>query len=344
MDERTRDRRHGLAAYRGAIALLLCLPVAEGVAQDIRGLVRDENGRPVSYAQVALDPGERRVVADQNGEFVITALRTGEYTLRVRRIGFEPTQVTVRLPSDGAPIVITMQSLPRLLDSVRIRERGPVARYTGIVVDDLDQPVVGAEVIAAGAADLHVRTDSAGHFRLLKAQKGTIVLRVRKVGYTPYFGSLSLRAEREDTIRVKRHPQGLPEAYILAESGFGRDTFAYIELDSRMRWKLSSGGVASREDLDQYADMDLCQALMRTPLGGKMELRESGCSKERCMIIDGLQPLMRPLNAFMAVEVEAFEFHRKDWSGTLHDRMGVWCGRAGARDAGGYVIWLRPRR
>ncbi len=337
-----RIARRGPATFLGVMALLLSLPLVEGLAQDIRGRVRDENGRPVSYAQVGLEPGDRRVVADQNGEFVITALRTGEYTIRVRRIGFEPAQVAVRLPSDGAPIIITMQSLPRLLDSVRIRERGPVARYTGIVVDDLDQPVVGAEVIAAGAADLHVRTDSAGHFRLLKAQKGTIVLRVRKVGYTPYFGSLSLRAEREDTIRVKRHPQGLPEAYILAESGFGRDTFAFIELDSRMRWKLSSGGVASREDLDPYADMDLCQALIRTPLAGKMMLRESGCSAPRCVIIDGLQPLVRPLNAYMASEVEAFEFHLKDWSGTLHDRMGVWCGgHAGARDAGGLVIWLR---
>jgi hypothetical protein len=153
-----------------------------------------------------------------------------------------------------------------------------------------------------------------------------------------------LRAEREDTIRMKRHAQDLPEAYIRAESGFGRDTFAYIELDSRMRWKLSSGGVASREDLDAHAELDLCQALMRTPLAGKMMLRESDCSLPRCIIIDGLQPLIRPFNAFMASEVEAFEFHAKDWTGSLHDRRGVWCGRAGARDAGGYVIWLRRRQ
>jgi hypothetical protein len=325
---------------------MLLAAANQATAQNsIHGRVRDENSRPVSFAQVQLVPGDRRVVADQNGEFVIASVSTGDYELRLRRIGFEPTQVKVRVPNDGAWIPITMTSLPRVLDSVRIRERGPIARYTGIVVDDLDQPVAGAEVIAAGASDLHVRTDSAGHFRLLKAQKGTLVLRVRKFGYTPYFGSLSLRAEREDTIRVKRHPTDLPEAYILAESGFGRDTFAYIELDSRMRWKLSSGGVASREELDAYAGMDLCQALMRTPLAGKMKLRESDCSLPRCVIIDGLQPLIRPLNAFMAGEVEAFEYHAKDWTGTIALRKGVWCGpRSGVSAAGGYVIWLRRRQ
>jgi hypothetical protein len=233
--------------------------------------------------------------------------------------------------------------LPRVLDSIRIRERASILRYTGIVVDDLDQPVVGAEVIGAGASDRGVRTDSAGHFRLDKVQKGTLVLRVRKFGYAPYFGSLTFRTEREDTIRMKRHPTDLPEAYIRAESGFGRDSFAYIELAWRMRWKLSTGGVASREDLDSWAEMDLCRAIMRTAVGGKMQLHESGCSAPRCVIIDGLRPLIRPLNAFTAAEVETFEFHVKDWSGTLRSRYQSACGRGivapGA--AGGIVIWLR---
>ena len=327
-----------------AVGLLLATAgVAQGQNQ-IRGRVRDENNRPVSFAQVTMTPGDRRVVADGNGEFIIGSLATGDYDLRIRRIGFEPTQLKVHVPSDEGWIPITMQSLPRILDSVRIRERASSLRYTGIVIDDLDQPVTNAEVIAAGASDHGVRTDPDGHFRLLKAQKGTLVLRVRKFGYVPYFGSLTLQSEREDTIRMKRHATDLPEAYIRAESGFGRDTFAYVELDSRMRWKLSSGGVVSREDLDRFAELDLCLALMRTPLAGKMGLRESGCSTPACVIIDGLQPLVRPLNAFLAAEVEAFEFHKQDWTGTIANRMGDWCGRVMRRDAGGFVIWLRRRQ
>lgn len=330
-------------------AVLAMLPLlavainAQGQNQ-IRGRVRDENSRPVSFAQVQMSPGDRRVVADRNGEFVLGALQTGDYELTIRRIGYRPAHVKVHVPSDEAWIPITMQSLPQVLDSVRIRERAATLRYTGIVIDDLDQPVVGAEVIAAGASDRGVRTNAEGHFRLLKPQKGTLVLRVRKFGYAPYFGSLTLQAEREDTIRMKRHAMDLPEAYIRAESGFGRDTFAYVELDSRMRWKLSTGGVVSREDLDQFADLDLCQALMRTALAGKMGLRESGCSTPRCVIIDGLQPLQRPLNAFLAAEVEAFEYHQKDWSGTLASRIQGACFMRVKRDEGGLVIWLRRKQ
>ena len=81
-----------------------------------------------------------------------------------------------------------------------------------------------------------------------------MVLRVRKPGYTPYLGSLTLRVDREDTLRVRRLAQGRPEAYILAESGFGRDTFTDIELDSRMRWKSSMAGIASREALDRWVE------------------------------------------------------------------------------------------
>ena len=328
-----------------AAVLPLYTPAAAQGPNTLRGRVIDETSRPVSYAQIQMLPGDRRVVTDQNGDFTIAAIADGEFQLRVRRIGFAPTQVMVRLPLQESPFTITMTALPRVLDSVRVSERGPVVRYTGIVLDDFDQPVIGAEVIAAGAADRNVRTDSAGHFRLAKAQKGTLVLRVRKFGYTPYFGSLTLQVDREDTIRVKRHATDLPEAYIRAESGFGRDTFAYVELDSRMRWKLSSGGVASREDLDAYADMDLCQALMRTPLAGKMRLREGSCESPYCVIIDGLKPLFRTLNSFKASEVEAFEFHKKDWTGTIASRTGTWChNRNLPRDAGGIVLWLRKRQ
>jgi len=311
----------------------------------LRGRVIDSTSRPISFVQVQMSPGDRRVVSDQNGEFVIASIEDGEYQLRVRRIGFEPIQVTVRLPRDESPLVITMTALPRVLDSVRIRERVPGLRYTGIVVDDFNQPVIGAEVIAAGASDRGIRTDSSGHFRLVKAQKGTMVLRVRKFGYTPYFGSLTIQAEREDTIRVRRHAQDLPEAYIRAESGFGRDTFAYVELDSRMRWKASNAGIASREDLDAFGDMDLCQALVRTPAGAKREMRSQMCPYEACVLIDGLRPTLTTLGNFMASEVEAVELHPRDQTGTIANRTGMMCGRyrGTARMSGGVVIWLRKR-
>ena len=322
--------------------LMVSAQVAESQNQ-IRGRIRDENNVPISCAQVLLTPSDRRVVADRNGEFVVGALATGNYELHIKRIGFQPTQVKVRVPSDEDWILIAMQSLPRIVDSVRIRERSSTLRYTGIVVDDVNQPVVDAEVFAAGASDRDVRTNSEGQFRILKPQKGTLILRVRKLGYAPYFGSLTSQTEREDTIRMKRHATDLPTAYIRAESGFGPDSFAYSELRSRMSWKLSTGAVASREDLDQFADMPLCHARLRTPVAGKMKLRSPAmCDTPVCVIIDGLNPLLRALNSYKASEIEAFEYHAKDWTGTISSREGAWCHRRNLpRDAGGIVLWLR---
>ena len=151
-----------------ASGLVLALPLiarAQG-PNTLRGRVVDETNRAISFAQIRVTPGDRRLVTDQNGVFEIRALANGDVQLDVRRIGFEPTRLTLQLPRAEGPLTITIRSLPRVLDSVRVRERGPEVRFTGIVVDDLNQPVIDAEVIAAGANDQHVRTDAGGHFRL----------------------------------------------------------------------------------------------------------------------------------------------------------------------------------
>jgi hypothetical protein len=307
-----------------------------------------------------LREADRRVVTDQGGDFTISVDVNGTYELRVRRIGYEPARLTVRIPNESRSITITLRAIPRVLDSVRISERGPNVRYTGVVLDDFGQPVVGAHVIAAGANDLGVRTDSSGNFRLAKAQKGSMILRIRKPGYSPYFGSLSLQIDREDTLRVKRLPQGLPEAYILIESGFDRDTFAFAELDSRMRWNRPTSSIASREDLDAYAEMNLCEALMRSKVAGFAQLRGESCALTMCILEDGLRPVYRTLHSYNAAEVEAVEWVRRDETGTLTARSENICNKqvtntnfpfdpppeevSNARKRGGVVIWFRRRR
>jgi hypothetical protein len=331
-----RRREQERRAVLAALALLTAIPLAAGAqgVYDLRGRVVDQTGRPVPYAQVEVRPVDRRVVTTADGEFSIADLDDGDVEIRVRRIGYEPATVGVHIPSYEI-VVITLRALPRLLDSVRIRERASSLRYTGIVLDDSDQPVVDAEVIAAGASDKGVRTDADGHFRLDKAQKGTILLRIRKFGYAPHFGSLTIRGEREDTIRMPRHPEGLPRAWILAQSGFGRDTFAYAEMSSRMSWKLSSAHVFSREDLDSFGEQNLCHAIAKLAA-----MRVDDCARHRCMLIDGLKPVMQTLDQWTANEVEAVEIHARDWSGTLASRFGIVCGGS-VRDRGGAVVWLR---
>jgi len=126
--------RHALRLMcQAAVAAMLLIASAKDAQSQnqIRGRIRDENSLPVSFAQVHMSPGDRRVVADRNGEFVLGSLQTGDYELTIRRIGYQPTQLNVHVPSDEGWIPITMTSIPRLLDSVRIRERGSL-RYTAL--------------------------------------------------------------------------------------------------------------------------------------------------------------------------------------------------------------------
>jgi hypothetical protein len=357
---RLRPPSNAVAFLVAALASVSAVTNVAFAQEFLRGRVVDENQRSIPYAQVELQPADRRIVTDQNGDFAIAIESPGTYELRVRRIGYEPARLTIQIPHKARSITITLKALPRVLDSVRIAERGPNVRYTGVVLDDFGQPVVNAHVIAAGASDLGVRTDSSGHFRLAKAQKGSMILHIRKPGYSPYFGSLALRFDREDTLRVKRLPQGLPEAYILAESGFNRDTMAYAEMDARMRWNRATSAVATREDLDAWSTMNLCQALMRTKVAGFAELRETECHRIRCILEDGMRPVMQRLANYAAAEVEAVEMAGRDETGTIFARIEAYCDNRFTsesplapkmdptrlerfRRAGGVVIWFRRR-
>jgi len=107
-----------------AALLLMQVPVAAQGPNTLRGRVVDELARPVSFAQIEVRPANRRLIADANGEFTITALADGDYEVRVRRIGYSPANVALRIPHNEAVLLITMASLPQVLDSVRPQAQG----------------------------------------------------------------------------------------------------------------------------------------------------------------------------------------------------------------------------
>ncbi len=66
----------------------------------IQGAVYDaENGEAIPYATITLDSTTRGVVTDLNGFFILNQIPDGNYTLRVRFIGYE--DYTVRLALKG---------------------------------------------------------------------------------------------------------------------------------------------------------------------------------------------------------------------------------------------------
>lgn len=335
----------------GALQLFALEARAQSAAR-IAGRVLDTAEAPVVGAQVRLEPGARTVVSSREGEFNFFGVTAGVYELRVTRIGYQPVAIPLSVGSTDTTVTVRLVPNPTLLDEVRVRERRAQLSYTAIVVDDDGAPVVDAEVLAAGVS-AKLRTDENGHVVVPNVARGTLMVRVRKIGYAAYLGSVTIEAEREDTLRMPRLPTSLERRLVLARSGFGEDTFAFLELHSRQSWKTTDAGTISREELAAFGDEDLCAAIPRTRTGALRGVRASldrgtWCTEPTCILINGLDPVMRPLMSFRAREIEAIEYFPgfSDWSGTIYRRTTAICPqrftgpRRPGRYPGGWVIWL----
>jgi len=303
-----------------AIALIATKALGQATV-DISGRVVDESTRPIAGARLELKPGSRRVVSDEEGKFVFRNVTPDAYTIGAQRIGYRPFATQVQVSTSGAQPTIVLVAIPQVLDSVRVRERASNMRLSALVLDDAGIPIPDVAVVIAGIENT-LRTDSSGRFVVSKRVHGGLIVRMRKIGYGAYFGSLTMFAEREDTLRMSRLAQGLSAVEITAASGFGRDTFVYKDLDQRMRWRTHQSSVMTREDLDRMGRVNLDEVVGRVP---------------SCIVLNGAGKTSMPTEAYYADQVEAIEIFppKSDWSGNLASRG---CGGGRIRTL---VIWLR---
>jgi len=74
-------------------ALLLTPNATIAQGGTIRGRIADSTGAAIGQAVVVLEPGGMRATSRDNGEYAITRVPSGTYTLRVRRLGYvAPTE------------------------------------------------------------------------------------------------------------------------------------------------------------------------------------------------------------------------------------------------------------
>jgi hypothetical protein len=221
------------------------------------------------------------------------------------------------------------------MDSVRVRAGAPGLHYSASVVDQDDIPVVGAEVEAMGETN-KPKTDSAGRFSLTHLSPGTLILRIRRVGYVAYFSSLSVLRDRHDTLRMPRLSSALSNADAREKSGFEMDHGAYRDLAQRTAWKGAMSGAVSREELEAQGTRDLCEALPNTVSGARIGVTEgSSCtSTPKHVLIDGWRCQSHKLTDFHADQVELLEYFPRgsDLAGTFESRR---CALPV------YVVWMR---
>jgi hypothetical protein len=295
--------------------------------------VIDRDGRPLVGARVDLLSESRRIISNDDGRFRFRNVALGTHAVAVERIGFKPAHSSIELGATAVAITIVLEAIPRILDSIRIRERASPNRYSAVVLDDNGSPISEVSITAEGI-DNAIRSDLTGRFNIPGQIRGTLVIRMRKMGYRAYLGSLRVLASREDTLRMSRLPQTLATVQIADESGFGRDTFALLEFDQRLRWKDERVGVVPREELSEMGRMNLCDALSFTPTGSRYGIR--GDCATACVILNGDGKTLMPATAFYADQVETVEYYPagSERTGSLEARG---CGRR----TGSLVIWMR---
>jgi hypothetical protein len=114
------------SARRITAALLavvtVALPLQAQAPAQLRGVVVDSAGRPLSQSDVILAGPDRRVRTDDNGRFVFPAVPPGRMQLRVRKIEYRLHEQSVEVRAGSTVNVrIVLQRLPPMLDSVRAR-------------------------------------------------------------------------------------------------------------------------------------------------------------------------------------------------------------------------------
>lgn len=118
------------AAFRTAtlgVSVLLAL-LAGGVpaaAQSITGVVRDQEGRPLSQAQVVVLPGARTAMTDSEGRFRLAGMGVGEYRLEVSLIGYAPVSRAVRVGGGTVePLELRLATTPLTLGGIEVTASG----------------------------------------------------------------------------------------------------------------------------------------------------------------------------------------------------------------------------
>jgi hypothetical protein len=116
----------------------------------ITGSVQDSAGAILVSAKLEVDPGDRQVPSDNQGQFRIPNLAPGQYTLTATYVGFKPYTATVTVSAgQTASVTASLQVLSQadsvLVTAPRVQgdaEAGNVERMSAEIVQVEPQGVI----------------------------------------------------------------------------------------------------------------------------------------------------------------------------------------------------------
>jgi hypothetical protein len=332
-------------------ALASAMALTDAGAQDtlnLLGKVTSVAGTPISGVEVRIDGSKFVTRSRDDGTFAFVKAPKGPQLLLLRLLGYLPAKAEVRVPT-AEPVEVTMLATPHNLDTVRVVASLNV--LAGVVVDHKDLPIPGATVEMLAGSSSSATTDSSGWFTFTSVKSGSVLVRARKLGFAPATTSIRLEDWRGVVIHLDPIDDKLSGSRLEQASGFGNTAaFVWNETQARLVQRTGRAIVIPREELAQWDDFPLGQAIVRTATGSAQTSDLNAAGNNICVLLNGRNAVgSSNLQTFRTEDVEFVELYPPgtENSGTVARYLrSAGCRRVqvpGSFTAGVYyaVVWLR---
>jgi hypothetical protein len=175
-------------SFGGSLLAARALVLAPGARARVHGTVSTVDGTPIAGARVALHPGPGGTVTDSAGRFALDGQPAGTGTLIVRRVGFQPAELTVHLdPHVTADVRVTMAAFVAVLDEVVVRQRVEAALdrvgYAARLRAGMGRFMSADDIEHSGAVDMIDLLRRFQQLRVVITPEGERVLVGRPIGF-----------------------------------------------------------------------------------------------------------------------------------------------------------------
>ena len=315
-------RRQSVSVMSGVVGLIVAVLPSIAFAQDssgtLRGVVRNETGRPIEHALVSFEPARanRQVRTDREGRFSFLGASPGPRAIRVTFVGYRPDDRTVDVPRGTLDIEVILERAVTTLAGVEVTAKRS-GLYGSVIAKDSLLPVPDARIEVLGARSSDT-TAVDGAFNFPKLKPGSYIVRVRHTRFESRNVSIVVPAE------------GATQLDLVVERGIlSRDAHMeqlYRELDQRVHWMGLSTAMISREELKGAPTTGVDAALPRVPQvmkAGFYPAREGW--ESACLFVDGVARPGAKISDFSIEQIEAIEVYgppmnRSDPTKTLESR------------------------
>ncbi len=167
----------------------------------ILGIVRDaDSNAPLSQVNITTNPVTGSIITNSQGEFYITDLAAGRYTVKAKKNYYDSTSVTVSVTLGDTTTANIFMNLKDTSTAVT----------TGIISGHIYNSVTGDPIKQASISTTPttsvLNTDSTGYFKITNVVAGAYTLNVSRLGFTTQSVSILVQAGRETIADINMMP------------------------------------------------------------------------------------------------------------------------------------------